>query len=272
MGFNSYEHWVNAIDKEGTLCISYVKDSLACLRAIEILGWNLKRIVHAEVWATDTISGDLPPMAEFKKKADAIIKDRWGIEVEHFKADTTYEKQFYTVFQSGKNKGRIYGFPFQRGTWCNTRLKMQAIAKCKVQGVEYIGIANDEPKRFKVLTDTKLSPLRAVGWDEDLCGLWCQYSDLLSPTYCDSCRDGCWFCHNQGIEQLRALRKKYPELWELLLKWDKDSPVTFKADGHTVHDFDERFYLEDEGLILPNQPFKWEMLKQPLQYHFDFLK
>ena len=60
MSFNTYEHWTNAIDKDGTLCISYGKDSLACLRAIELLGWNLKRIVHAEVWATDTIPGTIP--------------------------------------------------------------------------------------------------------------------------------------------------------------------------------------------------------------------
>lgn len=65
------------------LSLSYGKDSIACLAAIEQLGLPLDRIVHAEVWATDTIPADLPPMVEFKKKADAIIKDRWGIEVEH---------------------------------------------------------------------------------------------------------------------------------------------------------------------------------------------
>ena len=65
------------------LSLSYGKDSLACLGAIEKLGWQLDRIVHAEIWATDTISADLPPMLEFKKKADAIIKERYGIEVEH---------------------------------------------------------------------------------------------------------------------------------------------------------------------------------------------
>ena len=271
MCFATYEHWINAIGKDGTLCISYGKDSLACLRAIELLGWKLKRIVHAEVWATDTIPADLPPMVEFKKKADKIIKERWGIEVEHFRADVTYEEQFYRVrFNKRINGNQIYGFPIVRGAWCNSKLKMAAIAKCKLKGVEYVGIANDEPKRFKILNDNKLSPLRAIGWDEDLCGLWCQYSDLLSPTYCDSCRDGCWFCHNQGVEQLRSLRRKYPHLWELLLKWDKDSPVTFKADGHTVHDYDERFALEDEGLILPNQPFRWEMLQRSLQYNFIF--
>lgn len=66
-----------------TLSLSYGKDSLACLGAIEKLGLPLNRIVHAEVWATQTIPADLPPMVEFKKKADKIIKERWGIEVEH---------------------------------------------------------------------------------------------------------------------------------------------------------------------------------------------
>ena len=38
-----------------------------------------------------------------------------------------------------------------------------------------------------------------------------------------------------------------------MLKWDEDSPVTFKADGHTVHDFDRRFQLEDEGFGAADQ-------------------
>ena len=65
------------------LSLSYGKDSLACLGACEQLGIKIDRIVHAEVWATDTISADLPPMVEFKKHADKIIKERYGIEVEH---------------------------------------------------------------------------------------------------------------------------------------------------------------------------------------------
>lgn len=80
---------------EHILSLSYGKDSLACLGAIEKLGWPIDRIVHAEVWASDTISADLPPMMEFKKKADAIIKERWGIEVEHIRSNLTYERRFY---------------------------------------------------------------------------------------------------------------------------------------------------------------------------------
>lgn len=89
-------------DTEYILSLSYGKDSIACLFAIEQLGWPLDRIVHAEVWATDTIPADLPPMVEFKAKADAIIKERWGIEVEHVCAmrdgkNLTYQDLFYHV-------------------------------------------------------------------------------------------------------------------------------------------------------------------------------
>lgn len=59
---------------EHILSLSYGKDSLACLGAIEQLGWPLDRIVHAEVWATDTIPADLPPMVCFKKKRMRLLK------------------------------------------------------------------------------------------------------------------------------------------------------------------------------------------------------
>ena len=46
------------------------------------------------------------------------------------------------------------------------------------------------------------------------------------------------------------------------MKWDLDSPVSFKADGHTVHDFDRRFQLEDERKIPANRTFRWSMLEK----------
>lgn len=137
---------------EHILYISYGKDSLAAIRAIELLGWPLDRIVHAEVWATDTIPADLPPMVEFKAKADKIIKERWGIEVEHVCAmrngeKLTYEKMFYHVPQrrrggsismvsqctecpgaialSREEHTAIKGFPNTLRSWCK-KLKMLA--------------------------------------------------------------------------------------------------------------------------------------------------
>lgn len=316
---------------EYVLSLSYGKDSFACLGAIKHLGWPLDRIVHAEVWATDTIPADLPPMVEFKKKADKIIKDRYGIEVEHICAlktqgwaeanrhtnqcsitscqeenesekstdslltisergangssKLTYEDAFYQTFQYGKRQGEIYGFPFQRGAWCQSRLKGGLITKhlcsqtvqverereAEPQIVQYLGIAADEPIRIQrhINKPGIMLPLVEIGWEEDLCGLWSQYSDLLSPIYENACRGGCWFCHNQGVDQLRLLRRNYPDLWALLLKWDNDSPVTFKPDGTTVHDFDKRFQLEDEGIILPNdRTFRWSQLNGDVQIKF----
>lgn len=70
------------------LSLSYGKDSIACLEACKLLGYSIDRVIHAEVWATDTIPADLPPMVEFKKKADEIIKARYGLTVEHIAASS----------------------------------------------------------------------------------------------------------------------------------------------------------------------------------------
>lgn len=255
---------------EHILSLSYGKDSLACLGAIEELGWPLDRIVHAEVWATDTIPADLPPMVEFKAKADAIIKERWGIEVEHIRGRLTYEQAFYRVKKetARHRPGQYYGWPFSvKGAWCNSDVKMPTLDRIERKNAVYIGIAADEPNRFHNLTDAKKSPLVEASWAESMCREWCEKNDLLSPIYKTATRGGCWFCHNQGVNQLRILRKNYPEYWALMLKWDKDSPVSFHSDGHTVHDFERRFQLEDDCLISPDDKvFRWSMLDSELNY------
>lgn len=308
------------------LSLSYGKDSLACLEACKLLGYPIDRVIHAEVWATDTIPADLPPMVEFKSKADEIIKERYGRVVDHVCATrgrerVSYEKQFYTVrHNKAKNIDCIYGFPCVRGQWCTSRLKTDMLnsaretnirkdilsktnakarreisdirfsnenmpmvqqrskgksadSKCKdfsdsptVQGadinvVRYLGIAADEPERIERHTKPNIIlPLVDIGWDEAFCRQWCEENDLLSPIYTSSARGGCWFCHNQSLDQLRHLRTNYPDLWKILLQWDTDSPVSFHPDGHTVHDFDRRFFAEDLGLVPRDRKFRWKKL------------
>ena len=343
------------------LSLSYGKDSLACLEAVKQLGLPLDRIIHAEVWATPTIPADLPPMVEFKKKADKIIKERYGITVEHITAtkpngggDNSFESQFYTTRENKVFGRTLYGFPCTLYSWCNSKLKVDALSETnlrryilsasknsfgggnedlrlpdasrtmvqfspqdvsnrKITGfptrwsqyctgelkrsaltdsrylsngeigvrnskrefsespnttgginiVQYLGIAADEPERIarhQQKENIRL-PLVEIGWDEAYCRQWCEENDLLSPIYTTATRGGCWFCHNQGVEQLRLLRKNYPDLWALLLKWDADSPTTFKPDGHTVHDFDKRFELEDKGVIDTKKRFYWKYIK-----------
>ena len=246
------------------LSLSYGKDSLACLAAIEKLGLPLDRIVHAAVWATDTIPADLPPMMDFKKKADAIIKERWGIEVEHLCAMTkdgekqTYEKLFYHVPKrkqhNTKDDGKPNRFPLHSGGFCNDRLKVNPLKQiggggrakvrsgnnqricqhqnpllhrtvqnqtteswgsqsseeigvpatsnagfshssiaqgAKINTVQYLGIAADEPERISRHTkDGFMLPLVEIGWDEAYCRKWCEENDLLSPIYTTATRGG----------------------------------------------------------------------------------
>lgn len=183
------------------------------------------------------------------------------------------------VRNSKLSETAIKGWPLSNGKlpWCQ-KLKIRAkplFSQCpatrgrKRKIVEYIGIAADEPNRFGQLSEWKRAPLVEFDIEEDLCGLFCQYNDILLPSYDTGCRDGCWFCHNQGVEQLRNLWKNYPDLWALLMKWDLDSPVTFKADGHTVHDFDRRFRMEQEKLIPMDRTFRWAMLDKPPAFVAD---
>ena len=142
--------------------------------------------------------------------------------------------------------------------------------------VQYIGIAADEGQRTerhieKMKNGLESLPLVEAGWTEAMCREWCEQNDLLSPIYTTATRGGCWFCHNQGVDQLRQLRKNYPDLWALLLKWDLDSPVTFHADGRTVHDFNRRFAAEDAGYMALQERFKWADLDEPQMNIFQFL-
>lgn len=183
----------------------------------------------------------------------------------------SFENQFYKPRTKGKSIGVIYGFPMVRGPMVQLRTQTTGAApvfskSSLAQGastniVQYLGIAADEPARLKRLDGvTKTSPLAAIGWKEADARKWCEQNDLLSPIYTTSTRGGCWFCHQQSLDQLRLLRKNYPDLWALLLKWDEDSPVTFRPDGHTVHDLDRRFQLEDDGKIPTDKRFRWDML------------
>ncbi len=83
--------------------ISYGKDSLKMLEVIHSRGLPLDRITTTDVWATDTISANLPPMDEFKARMDERIWQLYRIEVEHLCARNkdgtkkTYEQMFYHV-------------------------------------------------------------------------------------------------------------------------------------------------------------------------------
>lgn len=193
-----------------------------------------------------------------EKNADKIIKERYGIEVEHIHAPKSYEEYFYTYFQRGKNKGHIYGFPYRCGAWCNSMLKISVLKRFNKEGiVQYLGICADETERIARLRGNCKSPAAEFGYTEADCMQLAKELNLLSPVYESATRSGCWFCHNQSIRQLRNLYERYPEYWALLQKWENDSPVAFRTD-HTIADFSKRFEIEKTV----KGPFKWKMIDE----------
>lgn len=127
--------------------ISYGKDSLKMLEVIKSRGLPLDRITTTDVWATDTISANLPPMQAFKDRMDQRIWDMYHIQVEHLCAlnpdgtKKTYEQMFYHIPERKNSQsvqverkfaqGSITGFPILGRPWCQSELKRRAY---RVQG------------------------------------------------------------------------------------------------------------------------------------------
>lgn len=251
---------------------SHGKDSLAGLHvAMDILHWPISHVVNSVVWATDTIPGSSQEMLDFKAHAEAEIKRRWGLETITPPPKMTFERGFYASKKHKDGTVTIRGWPALRGSWCIARVKN--FNKPPAGEIACIGIAADEIKRLAQLGPQKRAPLAEAGWTEDMCFAWCRDNGLLSPVYKRTRRDGCWFCPKQPTGQLRLPRKNSPDLWALMLKWDADSPKTFKTGrkdtktgelipGKSVADYDLRFRLEDIGKVPTDRRFKWSMLDE----------
>lgn len=271
--------------------ISYGKDSLAMLEAIHQLGYPLDEIEHTEIWATPTLQVEVPEMVAFKKKADKIILDKYGIKVSHkcavHRKDhskwATFEDIFYHIPDPKRTKwpGLIYGWPKTLGPWCR-KIKYEypqsvidtpdSLLTCTphlepknplIKRVLYIGVACDEGDRIKKHeAPDQIMPLVDIGWTEQQCREWCEQNDLLSPIYATSLRGGCFFCPQQPVSQLEIIYRQYPELWAKMLEWDSDSPIPFRATGQTLHDYDARYKFIDAGLVPEGRKFHWDMLKK----------
>lgn len=177
----------DAIEKQYIARISYGKDSLKMLDVIHSRGLPLDRITTTDVWATDTISANLPPMAAFKDRMDQWIWDRYRIEVEHLCARNpdgskkTYEQMFYHVpkrrsqdvqverelGQARGNPGAILGFPDLWNPWCQAGLKRNAsLQRTRIyQGVPWNHRSQlvSEAQTGAGSTDFQLKFLRGAG-------------------------------------------------------------------------------------------------------------
>lgn len=263
------------MEKEKYYIVSFSggKDSTAMLlRLLE-----LKEPVN-EVIFCDTYK-EFPQMYEHIEKIKKVVEDK-NIKFTTLKSEKSFDYYMFEHQPKRKNKELIglQGFSWAgvRARWCTGRLKKEVIdkyireLKTQFTVIQYIGLAADEQKRLNRennLNPTHIHPLAEWGWSEKDCLNYCYalgYNwgglyDLFS-------RVSCWCCPLQSLEELRKLKKHFPELWEELKEMDSRTWRKFRAD-YSVEELDKRFIFEEqriaEGKSIRNREFFTE-LKQLL--------
>jgi 3'-phosphoadenosine 5'-phosphosulfate sulfotransferase (PAPS reductase)/FAD synthetase len=235
--------------------LSFGKDSMATLILAAEQGIPIDRVMYCDIRFNNEISGEHPLMAEWIPTAERILKERFGITVEHT-FGKTYLEAFYTVKKTGRFSGKIYGFPYIRGAWCNHILKLNAISKYlsqfKKQTItQFVGIACDEPRRWERMKakENSRKKYRSLLVEQNLTEQdafrICKKYGLLSPLYKSNdsiFRGGCWFCPKQCSADLYSLWKNYPDYYQKLVDIENDSRIInkFKPDGNPS-DYAKRF-------------------------------
>lgn len=223
------------------LFLSYGKDSMATLLTILKLGLPLDEVVYVDIMFNNEIHADPPALVAWIPKANNILKKRFGIDVKVLHPPFTFVEKFYTQKQKGNHVGDIYGYPYIFNSWCNGELKLRPISlyvnSIKELVCEYVGIAYDEPERYKRLINksTRRINYKSVLYEhriyESTAFEICRNNNLLSPHYDNgSYRGGCWFCIKQTLSDLYNLWKNHPKYFKYLVDLEKDSFNSFKPN------------------------------------------
>lgn len=222
------------------VCFSGGKDSTAMLLRMLELGMPVDEILFCDTTV------EFPQMYEHLKQVEKYI----GRPITAISADKSFE-HYLLKHEKTTRDGQIvkgYSWAGSRSRWCTYILKQGIIKKHlselreKYNVVEYIGIAADEPKRIK----DKFYPLVEWGWTEKDCLEHCYSKGFTwGGLYKYFRRVSCWCCPLQPLEELRVLRKTFPDLWRTLKEWDSQTWRKFRAD-YSVNELEIRFALEDE--------------------------
>lgn len=236
---------------------SFGKDSMATIILALKYGLPLHEVVYCEVMFDDEISAEVPEHREFIHGRAIPFLEEHGIKVNVIRSEMTFMQSFYRVLKKGKNIGKINSWPLC-GKCCIQRDCKLAPIKAFQESlgpdvIQYIGIAYDEPERLERLDRKRqvslLEKYRLTEWDAvNLCKDW----GLYSPVYQFTKRNGCFFCPNSKMQELRHLYDHHPDLWMRLLECQKaPNKATEKFNrNYQIDEIDARFRFEDTQMSL----------------------
>lgn len=213
------------------------KDSTAMLLRMIELKYPIDKIVFADTTL------EFPEMYEWIDKIEKIVYEKIGLKITRVSAKHSFDDWFYSKWTRGKNTDKIRGFPFvTRPCWWQRDVKDIPLSKECKGNTTYIGIAKDEEHRSKRKRYSKgiyLFPLIEWGWTEQDCADYLERRGLKHPLYGKFKRTGCWLCPKQSLQSLENLYLYYPDLWEKLKQYEKDSPQGFKPN-FSLEEFEKK--------------------------------
>lgn len=197
--------------------VSGGKDSLYMLKFIlrNLDKYPLDGVVHFE------LEIDFPFIHDVIDYMESECK-RFGIPFYRIKPRTSW-MEFYEK----------YGFPTRKVRWCNDKYKLDSFKQLNeflaTKGyyvVSYIGYCADEMNRIKTEINSRKSniyPLADEGIFEDVILEWAKEQPIFNDYYKYNRRCGCMFCPMMSMQNIAYLCHYYPEEYEKLIKYAKDT-------------------------------------------------
>lgn len=197
---------------------------------------------------------EFPAMVEHINRLETIFTDA-GIKFTRLKSERTFEE---IMFERPRKDGVLgAGWPGPLCRWCTGLLKTALLDAHKNKLaqqytlVSIIGFAKGEEHRLyrdNNRNDRFKYPLMEWGWAETDCLKYCyDHGFDWGGLYEIFHRVSCWCCPLQGLQELRQLRKYFPDLWERLRNMDRRSWRQFRKD-YSVDQLEIRFQFEEERL------------------------
>lgn len=199
-------------------------------------------------------------MVEHVARLERIFRDA-GIKFTRLKGKKPFE---YLMFEyqpkrknSAHNDFKGHSWPTHRIRWCTKDLKIRVIANYlkslneKYSVIRLIGLAADEQYRLERKHNQNPNhrhPLADWGWTEADCLKYCYDHGFDWGGLYELFKGvSCWCCPLQPLDELRKLRKHFPDLWNRLILMDRTTWRQFRTD-YSVDQLEIRFQFEEERL------------------------
>lgn len=229
------------LEQKHIVSFSGGKDSTAMLLRMLESGMKIDEIIYCDT------TKEFPNMIEHIEKVKKYVKQNYNKEITILKSKNSFDYyMFEHVKIRGKNKGQKgYSWPSPKIRWCTSYLKTNIIREYlkkykEKEIIEYIGIAYDEQMRVK----DKCYPLINWKMTEDDCLKFCYERGFdWGGLYQIFKRVSCWCCPLQSINELKKLKRYFPELWKELKKMDENTYRDFRSD-YSVEQLERKFQNE----------------------------